>query len=433
MFGKPLREVTVADIVTLIDAGVCEDDELEFKRFVGADLKQPKDVYADIAKELIAFANTRGGVLIYGLTEGKSGEGASRASDITWIPDATSLKADIERTLNARLEPRLSPIDIHIVPNPEDGTQGIILLQVPRSLRAPHWDRQRRYCYVRMGEHSQEVGMSDIQDMTLSIVRDVDRVTSFFADRQREVEKLVPNWPIEGALANFVKGYSNRVVFECAAIPLRRLSVDRLNEGWDFIPPFGSIKDKGSRHEVYTGGFPGIHDWKIGLRRWQLNDPFHDENFYGLISADGSSWLRYVGHYDVRQEPDNHHADAGFDAHADNYIALWTHMMLGIERYRKLSQDYRTPFAVAAFLRAFRTTRVIFGQSQFGRGIGGDLPNNETHCFPQRQIMQREQIAPLVAEFSTNLCNACGMTRPINFEPDLEEHLDMIDQLEPLT
>lgn len=65
-FGKPIDQVTFEDIKNLVDAGVMENRVLDYKRIF--QITQGR-IIREFCKDIVAFANTEGGTLIYGIEE----------------------------------------------------------------------------------------------------------------------------------------------------------------------------------------------------------------------------------------------------------------------------------------------------------------------------------------------------------------------------
>ena len=68
-FGKPLEQVTAADITALPDNGIAESHYVEFKLQI-PDLK-PEKAKREFLKDVTAFANASGGAIIFGIRDDK--------------------------------------------------------------------------------------------------------------------------------------------------------------------------------------------------------------------------------------------------------------------------------------------------------------------------------------------------------------------------
>lgn len=126
-----------------------------------------KDGKRAIAKELSAFANSAGGLLILGVDCSKK-----HAGDIDCADKATPLTnlAACHATMNNEISQLVQPVidDIDIITVLEEGMEdeGYIILKIPRSPRRPHRGEaasQKQY-YKRMGSSSLPMEHYDIED-----------------------------------------------------------------------------------------------------------------------------------------------------------------------------------------------------------------------------------------------------------------------------
>jgi hypothetical protein len=132
LLGAPLDTVTYAALAALkgnLEAG--ETEELDYKRVQLADTEEKK---AELAKDVAAFANHIGGVLVIGM------------ADVNGIPSEvmdTDVSDALQRHFHqviARLTAPTVRFDMRAVPNPDPaaGGCGFLLVSVPRSPQAPH-------------------------------------------------------------------------------------------------------------------------------------------------------------------------------------------------------------------------------------------------------------------------------------------------------
>lgn len=108
----------------------------EFKRRVSTAGK--------IAREMIAFANTRGGVMLFGIDDDKT------------VVGVDSEKAELEEITLAAEHLSDPPIE-YVVTIFNMDNRDVICIEIPESKRKPHFlvdDTDERNAYVRVGEHS---------------------------------------------------------------------------------------------------------------------------------------------------------------------------------------------------------------------------------------------------------------------------------------
>jgi len=125
-------------IESLVESCVRESTRLDYKRDLpGRTDKDKKEFCEDVA----AFANTRGGVIIFGVAEGTGSEDESGVpGSVTGVsmpdPDAEALR--LANVLRSGLSPRLSGVDIYLVEEQGEAARRCLVVSVPQSLARPH-------------------------------------------------------------------------------------------------------------------------------------------------------------------------------------------------------------------------------------------------------------------------------------------------------
>jgi len=148
-----------------------EDDTLERKGSALLDLTLPKvnedAVRDELAKQLSAFANTGGGVIIYGVTDaGKVDQGGisrsvkGRQATKEWLEDLIPILTDYE-ILGVNVY-EIAPKDQN---SSISSTKALYVVNVPDSERAPHQSKRDFKYYVRLGGRSQPASHRLIEDI----------------------------------------------------------------------------------------------------------------------------------------------------------------------------------------------------------------------------------------------------------------------------
>ncbi|MFD0426447.1 AlbA family DNA-binding domain-containing protein [Streptomyces parvus] len=129
LFGSPLGSVSYARLAALVDdPEAAEAEDLDYKRELTADDDKKKE---EFAKDVAAFANHIGGVLIVGMAEVRGVPSKVMDTDIS-----DHLRRHLQQVVAANTAPPVR-FDMRAVPNPrpEAGGRGLLLIAVPRS---PH-------------------------------------------------------------------------------------------------------------------------------------------------------------------------------------------------------------------------------------------------------------------------------------------------------
>ncbi len=128
---------TVADIQQMIADQLQENVHLDYKR--SAAIRRGSRERGDIAKDVSAFANSDGGVLIYGVEE--TNQLPVRID--SGIEDSECSREWIEAAVMTGITPRLD--DVRIVPLPVSPGHSIYVIKVAKTFRGPHQASDKRY------------------------------------------------------------------------------------------------------------------------------------------------------------------------------------------------------------------------------------------------------------------------------------------------
>lgn len=130
MITKDINLLTNGDLQALINNSICESKTLEYKKLLNIQNdSEKKEFLADI----ISFANTSGGDIIYGIQEKK---GIPISLDGIEIENLDNFKQKIENLLRDCIEPRISSILIKEVANGPKNY--FFIIRIPKSWASPH-------------------------------------------------------------------------------------------------------------------------------------------------------------------------------------------------------------------------------------------------------------------------------------------------------
>jgi predicted HTH transcriptional regulator len=151
---KQFSEITVEDIIYLINNKISELKTLEYKRQLpGKDKEEQK---TKILQSITSFANTDGGIIIFGMKENDEGE----ASEIIGIE--TSTDDDFlyfQNIVKDRIEPRMAPPELKEL---TINDKKIYLMKIHSSYNKPHFVKNN---FVFYGRHSNGKYPLDIEEI----------------------------------------------------------------------------------------------------------------------------------------------------------------------------------------------------------------------------------------------------------------------------
>ncbi len=137
IFGKPFEQITKADIDQLVANQVPEGRELDYKEQLPSNALDDKREYL---YDLTSFANTSGGLLIFGIQEQRDTNNKptglpAAAQGLQGINPDTEIRR-LESFQLTGVERRVPNVRIKDIQGFADGP--IILVQIPKSWSAPH-------------------------------------------------------------------------------------------------------------------------------------------------------------------------------------------------------------------------------------------------------------------------------------------------------
>ena len=180
LLGAPLEQVTELQLQGLIDGQVEEDADLDFKIKPYDTNDNGKD---NLASDVAAMANSRGGLIIIGIGENAH----SQAGSLAPAPLRSDEAARIQQILAARVAP-LPETDVRTISSEDDPTLGWTLIATAASARAPLAVRSGsalRYS-IRVGSTTRHLSEPEVA----AAYRDRDRRQQQRVDRILQVQHV---------------------------------------------------------------------------------------------------------------------------------------------------------------------------------------------------------------------------------------------------
>ena len=186
--------MTLQELSQLVSLG--EGLHLEFKR------KVPRP--ERFAKEIIAFANTRGGRVLIGVDDD---------GRLAGVRDAEEEEYALRQALHGRCDP---PVEVTTERVPVSRKRNVILVTVPRSTQKPH--------FLVNGEGTKPTAYVRVADMSVEASREARRL---MREEQRDRDVLFEFGETEQMLLRYLDSYGRITVRQfarLAGIPRRRAS-----------------------------------------------------------------------------------------------------------------------------------------------------------------------------------------------------------------
>lgn len=176
-----LKEYSQADIQSLIDNSVEESIHLDFKESRALEKNDKKK--EDISKDVSAFANSDGGIIVYGISESNHCAGS-----LSCIDGEVFTKEWLEQVINSKISKRIEGIQIFPVRFDGDLRKSVYVVKIPRSIRAPHMCSDHKY-YRRYGTTSVPMEEYEVRDLFYRINKaelEIDNIFLHTHDQKNE-------------------------------------------------------------------------------------------------------------------------------------------------------------------------------------------------------------------------------------------------------
>ena len=235
ILGKPLAEISWRDLEALVEARVQEAQDLEFKATHYGNTDSSK---RDLAKDIAAFANTVGGVLVIGITEDNQG----CATELTPVLLEEGQITRYHQIVAGQVRPLINFETLNIT-DPSDQTRGVLLVIVGRSGLAPHavtineslgYPRRHDRVIVNLTEHEVAIYYAERSRLVQSRIeiartREKEFVKNLDPSYEWFVMSLTPDFP--GMLTlneQIFLDFRGRFLSKLAGVPWTSLVIDQV-------------------------------------------------------------------------------------------------------------------------------------------------------------------------------------------------------------
>lgn len=170
-------DFTQKAIDNYITSNAEESINLDFKR--GDALKIDDKTKREIAKDVSAFANSDGGLIIYGIEEKNH-----KANNLVFVDGNVITKEWLEQIINSRIHRKIAGLIIEPVRFNQKIEETVYVVKIPRSLDAPHMTSDKKF-YKRYNFESVEMEEYEIRNLytrqektSLAIIKPIFKVIS---------------------------------------------------------------------------------------------------------------------------------------------------------------------------------------------------------------------------------------------------------------
>jgi len=202
ILGGSLEALNVNDLHRLCADEIPEGTEVEYKSALPVKGGRGLDAWHEdgrigeyarneIAEEIIAFANTFGGVLCVGIQE--SSDHPKRASGLQPLPRVHDLARRLRQAVYDIIDPPLPMLEAIGVAFDETG-QGVVVMRVPPSRRKPHRHNVSKEVFYRRADETVRITMREVQELTVQTLTEGTRLEAVIADRRRRHREDAAKW-----------------------------------------------------------------------------------------------------------------------------------------------------------------------------------------------------------------------------------------------
>lgn len=150
-------EYNIDDITALIDNEAEESVHLDFK--AAGSLSKDDKKKCEIAKDVSAFANSDGGIIVYGIEERDH-----KAYALSHVDGNTYTKEWLEQVIQGNIQRRIDGLEIFPIRENGDITRSIYVVKIPRSSNTPHMSADKCY-YKRNNFRSIKMEEYEVRDL----------------------------------------------------------------------------------------------------------------------------------------------------------------------------------------------------------------------------------------------------------------------------
>lgn len=194
MREKNFDVINEKDVCDFLSLKLPEDRSLDYKQ----NLNYKDEDITGLLKDISAFANTAGGMLIYGVSEERDADnrptGIPREITGCGYGNGDEVKKRIESWLYELIEPRL--FGVRVKPIHVDGNM-VVVIKIPQSLFKPHALKKEKTFWFRADSRNCQMGVEELRLAFGSGAEHAKEIKNFRNQRVMEIAAGETPFPLE--------------------------------------------------------------------------------------------------------------------------------------------------------------------------------------------------------------------------------------------
>lgn len=281
--GTPVAEITETDLQDLMVNRVRESQALEYKRDAyGRNDEQIREMLRDLS----AMANAFGGDVLVGVDE----DGDGIAIDLPGIENAEEEAQRMISSCVSNIEERI--FGLVAWPVPLNNGRHVIVVRIPRSLRAPHMVTFRglNQFWVRHDRQKSSMSIHEIREACLRVEERMDKLEWFFENRKNVIRAAMGNLPYY--IVSVTPILVDAEVVDIRDAQIRNILADppeQRREGWNVI--------------IGGNPRPTLHGLSMEAHRWKSLELLRNGHLELRVAIDEESFCRSQVEIEGQQHP----------------------------------------------------------------------------------------------------------------------------------
>jgi Schlafen, AlbA_2 len=349
----------------------------------------------EIAEEIIAFANTFGGIVCVGINE--TADHPKRAKSPNPLPRVHDLARRLRQAVYDIVDPPLPVLEAVGIECGGASGAGVVLLRVPPSRRRPHRHHISKEIFVRRADESVRITMREIHELTIQAVAEATRIDAIIKERRETFRTQTLHWlkSVHQSNDTLWGGGMHFVGIPTSTLDLGRVvGRPRLQ---NFLPAVSALF--GERKIACMMPHASMINWRPGLRSITSEVKTQDRSSLYTLHTTGLCELSF--RFKATEERPG--LFIGW------LVGMFGFMLAWIDRIRSEAGN-PTEFALAPVMSLLGPAFALagYGASSFADDFAGTTVPAGFHEFPITSVGPLGEFSMHLARFSEDLSNLAG-------------------------